>query len=332
MSSLYLSEQGSVIRREQNRIVVERNGTKVAEIHEFKLRRIIIYGNIQLTTPVITFLLDRGIDTTFLSLQGKLKGRLAPLATNNAVLRVRQHQKLADPHFTCQLARAFILGKITNCLSIISRHQRNHPEADLLPAIARISPLVDRLPLTKEINALRGIEGQAAAIYFDSFGKLLRRGWTFKKRERRPPPDPVNALLSFSYTLLYNEAIGALSAVGCDPYPGFLHTPGFGRCSLALDLMEEFRPLFADRLTLSLLNLGTLSYDDFEPSENGGVLLSNDARRIFFREYERLVTAEFLNHRTNARISLRQALHDQAHALRRSLMRSLPYVPFTGWR
>lgn len=332
MATLYLSEQGAVVRREQNRIVVEHNNSKLAEIHEFKLQRVVVYGNVQLTTPVIGLLLDRGIDTTFLSTHGKLKGRLAPLATNNAILRVRQHQKLGNTSFAVRLARSFIEGKIANCLSLLSRHQRNHPETELMPAINRISALTGRLDQLNDLDSLRGLEGQAAAVYFDNFEKLLRRGWSFNKRERRPPRDPVNALLSLGYTLLYNESIGALTAVGCDPYPGFLHTPGFGRCSLALDLMEEFRPLFADRLALSLLNLSILSPTDFEPADNGGILLSGKGLKAFFREYERLVSAEFLHNRTSARTSLRRALHEQAHALRRTLMRDIPYSPFNGWR
>jgi CRISPR-associated protein Cas1 len=332
MATLYLSEQGSTLRREQNRIIVERDDVRLAELHEFKLERVVIFGNIQLTTPVIGFLLDRGIETTFLSLHGKLKGRLAPLATRNAILRVRQYQRLGDTGFSTNIIRSFIAGKIRNSMAVLSRHQRNHPQNELGAAIERISTLLPRIGQFDQPDSLRGVEGQAAAIYFENFGHMLRRGWSFKKRERRPPPDPVNALLSLGYTLLYNEAIGTLSAVGCDPYPGFLHTPGFGRCSLALDLMEEFRPLFTDRLVLSLLNLGSLSTHHFEKSDDGGVLLTSDGRKIFFREYERLVTSEFLHTRTQDRTTLRRALFDQAHALRRSIMRKIPYTPFNGWR
>ncbi len=332
MTTLYLTEQGTTVRKEQNRLVIEADECKVAEIHDFKVDRVVIFGNIQLTTPVIGFLLDRGIDTTFLSMHGKLKGRLVPLESKNALLRTRQYQRTHDSGFATGMARAFVEGKIANCMSILSRHQRNHRESNLQSQIDQLASLKSRLPEITSRESLRGIEGQAAAVYFEGLSGLFRRGFSFEKRNRRPPTDPVNSLLSFGYTLLYNEAISALTAVGCDPYLGFFHTPGFGRCSLALDLMEEFRPLVADRLALNLLNLGILSAGDFQKSDAGGILLTDKARKLFFLEYEKLIDAEFRSPRDESRTSLRRSLYDQAHALRRSLMRGLPYRPFTGWR
>lgn len=332
VATLYLTEQGAKVRKEQNRLVIETDERRIAEIHDFKVNRVIVFGNIQLTTQVIGFLMDRGIDTTFLSRHGKLKGRLVPLESKNSVLRSRQYQRTHDLAFAVAVSRAFVEGKIVNCSSILSRHQRNHREASLQSKIDQLASLKSRLPDLESRESLRGIEGQAAAVYFEGLGGILRRGWSFDKRRRRPPTDPVNALLSFSYTMLYSEAISALTAVGCDPYLGFLHTPGFGRCSLALDLMEEFRPLIADRLALNLLNLGILSVHDFQKTEEGGVILTDDARKLFFREYEKLVEAEFQSPREQARTSLRRSLYDQAHALRRSLMRGIQYRPFTGWR
>lgn len=332
MATLYLTDQGTTVRKEQNRLVIEADERKVAEIHDFKVDRVVIFGNIQLTTPVIGFLLDRGIETTFLSMYGKLKGRLVPLESKNIILRTRQYSRTQDVGFASGMARAFIEGKIANCSSILSRHQRNHRESDLQSRIDQLASLKSRLPEISSRESMRGIEGQAAAVYFDGLAGILRRGWSFDKRRRRPPTDPVNSLLSFGYTLLYNESISALTAVGCDPYLGFFHTPGFGRCSLALDLMEEFRPLIADRLALNLLNLGILSDDDFRKSDENGVLLSDSGRKSFFREYEKLIEAEFQSPRDGSRTSMRRSLYDQAHAIRRSLMRGLPYRPFTGWR
>lgn len=332
VATLYITEQGTTVRKEHNRLVIESDERRIAEIHDFKVNRVIIFGNVQLTTQVMGFLMDRGIDTTFLSRHGKLKGRLTPLESKNSVLRSRQYQRTHDAGFATGMARAFVEGKITNCSSILSRHQRNHKEAGLQSTIGQLASLKYRLAEFESRDSLRGIEGRAAAVYFEGLGGLFRRGWSFDKRRRRPPTDPINSLLSFGYTLLYNEAISALTAVGCDPYLGFLHNPGFGRCSLALDLMEEFRPLVADRLALNMLNLGMLSADDFNKTEEGGVILSDDARKIFFREYEKLVEAEFLSQGVQARTSLRRSLYDQAHAVRRSLMRGIQYRPFTGWR
>lgn len=332
MATLYLTEQGSTVRKELNRLVIENDDRRLAEIHDFKVDRVIIFGNIQLTTPVIGFLLDRGIETTFLSYHGKLKGRLVPLETKNVILRTRQYQRTNDAIFATGMARAFVEGKIANCSSVLSRQLRNHREANLQTQIDQLASLKNRLPEIGSREILRGIEGHAAAVYFDGLAGVFRRGWSFDKRNRRPPIDPVNSLLSFGYTLLYNESISALTAVGCDPYLGFFHTPGFGRCSLALDLMEEFRPLVADRLAINLLNLGILSAGDFQKTEEGGVLLTDQARKTYFREYEKLVEAEFHSPRDNSLTSLRRTLYDQAHAVRRSLMRGIDYRPFTGWR
>ncbi len=332
MATIYLTEQNTTLRKEANRFVIERDEQKLAEIHEFKVERVVVFGNVQLTTATIAYLLERGIDTAFLSTHGKLKGRLEPLATKNVSLRLRQYQRAADLAFTTAMARAFIAGKIANCQVMLARQQRNHTECQLHDEIGQLSKLKQRLPQVSSRETLRGIEGQAAAVYFDGFAKTLRRGVSFNKRTRRPPTDPVNALLSFGYTLLYNEAISALTVIGCDPYLGFYHTAHFGRCSLALDLMEEFRALVADRLALNLINLNIITPDDFIEVEQGGQHLSDAARKRFLREYERLVNAEFLAQPENSKMTLRRALYEQALVVRRAVMRGQPYQPFQGWR
>jgi CRISPR-associated protein Cas1 len=335
MATLYLTEQGSSVRKEQNRLIIERDDRKLGEIHEFKIERVVVFGNVQLTTSVIGFLLERGIDTTFLSVYGKLKGRLAPLETRNVSLRLRQYERTKDSAFATEMAKGFIAGKIANCRTVLDRHQRNHQECRLEAEIAQLGNLLRRAQSIGSRDSLRGVEGQAAAIHFDGLAKMFRRGVTFDKRTRRPPTDPVNSLLSFGYTLLYNETIGALAAAGCDPYLGFFHTPSFGRCSLALDLMEEFRPLVADRLAVSLINLGVITPENFRPTDDGGMHLSDDARKLFFREYERLFNSEFNltpPAEDRVRTTLRKALHEQALVVRASLLRGKPYQPFEGWR
>ena len=338
MATLYLTEQGSSLRKEHNRLVIERDKRKLGEIHEFKIERVVVFGNVQLTTPVIAFLLERGIDTAFLSVHGKLKGRLAPIETKNVMLRLRQYQRVHEPVFASAMAQSFVVGKIANCRAALSRYQRNHREIGLNAEIAQLETLKQRAQGVSSRDSLRGVEGQAASVYFDGLGKMFRRGVTFEKRARRPPTDPVNALLSFGYALLYNEAISALCAIGCDPYLGFYHTPHFGRCSLALDLMEEFRPLVADRLAVNLLNLGVVTPEDFTREEGGGMRLSDDARKLFLREYERLIGADFNlppshgAHSGISRTTLRKSLYEQALVVRGALMRGTPYQSFQGWR
>jgi CRISPR-associated protein Cas1 len=148
---------------------------------------------------------------------------------------------------------------------------------------------------------------------------------------RRPPTDPINSLLSFGYALLYNEAIGALTAAGCDPYIGFYHALHYGRCSLALDLMEEMRPVAVDRLALNLANLEVIKPVDFTKGEGGGLFLDGEGRKRFLKEYERMLGAEFADRRSGERTSLRLALHQQALAMQRAIAQGGAYQPFQGW-
>ena len=331
MTTLYLSEQNAKVRREQNRLVVELEGQRLAEIHDFKVERVVVCGNVQMTTQVMTFLLERSIDTVFLSTHGKLKGRLTPLESKNVHLRTRQYERAKERPFTQAFAAAITKGKITNGIKVLARHQRNHPECSLNPTIKQMEALAERIQPSLALDSLRGFEGQAAALYFTGFARTLRRDFSFEKRTRRPPTDPINSLLSFGYALLHNEAIAALSVVGCDPYVGFYHSNRYGRCSLALDVMEEMRPLVADRLALYMSNLGIITWDDFVAGEEGGLLLTDLGRKKFFREYERLITKEFVAQPNGATTTLRRALHQQVQLLQRTILRGSTYQPFHGW-
>jgi CRISPR-associated protein Cas1 len=331
MATLYLTEQGTTLRKEQNRLVVERDGATLSEIHDFKVERVVVFGNVQLTTQAMSYLLDRGIDTALLSLRGRLKGRLAPLESKNVLLRVRQYERAADRQFALEMARAIVVGKIANCGEVLARHQRNHPETDFSTEVSQLAILTKKAARTSPIESLRGIEGQAAAVYFEGFRRMLRRGMLFSKRTRRPPKDPVNSLLSFGYALMFNESISALVAVGFDPYIGFYHGANYGRCSLALDLMEEMRPVVADRLALNVANREVVKADDFTKGEDGGVYLDGDGRKRFLREYERMMCAEFTSRRSGERTSFRRALHEQALAMQRTITQEITYQPFQGW-
>lgn len=331
MATLYLTEQNTTLHKEQNRLVVKYQDTVLASIHEFKVERVVVVGNAQLTTQVMSFLLDHGIDTVFLSIHGKLKGRLVPLESKNVLLRVAQFERFRSPDFAIGLAREVVMAKIANSARVLSRYQRNHPEAKFSEALTALESMLRQAGRTGTLDALRGVEGQAAAIYFQVFGGMLRNGLTFEKRTRRPPKDPVNAILSFGYTLLYQEAISATASVGFDPYVGFFHGVDYGRCSLALDLIEEFRAMTIDRLTTNVFNLGVVSTKDFVKSDEGGVLLDSPGRKRFLGEYERLMTTEFTNPSNGQHTSFRKALHEQALALQRVVLQNQKYTPFQEW-
>jgi CRISPR-associated protein Cas1 len=222
-----------------------------------------------------------------------------------------------------------VAGKISNCAEVLTRHNRNHAESRLQNEIDQLTASSQKARRGRGLETLRGIEGTAAAIYFPGFARCLRRTFNFQKRTRRPPADPVNSLLSFAYSLLYNEAI---SATGFDCYIGFFHTIHYGRCSLALDLMEDFRPLVADRLALNLVNLDVIKADDFHKEDGKGFYLNDEARKRFLREYERMATSEFAHQQTNERTSLRRALYGQALVLQRSILHGGDYQAVDGWR
>ncbi|MBL8194168.1 MAG: CRISPR-associated endonuclease Cas1 [Blastocatellia bacterium] len=331
MPTLYLTEQGATLSKDHNRLVVEMGSTVITEIHEFKVERVVIFGHIQLTTQVIAYLLNRGIDTAFLTMQGKLKGRLAPIATKNVPLRVRQYDFARDSSFPLTIAKAMVIGKLANSASVLARFQRNHPEYNFSDPISNLVALRSDAYRKQTMDSLRGVEGHGAALYFQCFSKMLLGELQFNKRTRQPPTDPVNAMLSFGYTLLYNEAISALVSIGFDPYIGFYHGINYGRCSLALDLIEEFRHLVIDRLIINLVNNKVLVANDFTAMPDGAVYLEGEARKKFLKEYEKYVTTEFTHLRTAEKTSFRRALHDQALELQRTLMRSQPYTPFEGW-
>lgn len=331
MATLYITEQGSTLHKEQNRLVVTKDEAELASLHEFKVERVVIFGNVQLTTQAVAFLLDRGIETSFLSTHGHLKGRLAPLDSKNIPLRLKQYERTQDAELAASIARTIVRGKIGNCSEVLARHARNHPECDLRKEIDKLSVLAKQSARQESIESLRGVEGRAAAVYFQGFGRMLRKGMTFAKRTRRPPADPVNSLLSFGYTLLYSEAISALVAAGFDPYLGFYHSLHYGRCSLALDLIEELRPLTIDRLTLTLVNREVLKAADFRKEKDNGVRLRDAGRKRYLEEYERMMNAEFPSRQTGQRTSMRTALHAQALALQRTITEGSPYQSFKGW-
>jgi len=330
MATLYITQQGATLRKEQNRLVVEYDGRILASLHDFKIERVVVFGNVQITTQTMALLMDRGIDTTFVSLSGRLRGRLAPISSKNVTLRCTQYERSRDRAFSLGVARAIVAAKISNCIQVLARYQRHRPGANITPEKAELALLKEKAEHTGNLDSLRGVEGQAAAAYFQCFARFLRNGFHFERRTRRPPRDPINAMLGFSYALLHGEAISAVTACGLDPYIGFYHSISYGRCSLALDLMEEMRPLLADRLTLYLANTQTLNPQQFKAHQDG-VRLDDDGRKRFLRAYEELIDSEFTDRFTGGQTSLRLALYEQAQALVKCVIDGSPYRPFQGW-
>jgi len=326
MSTLYLIEQGAKLTKTSERLLVEKDGKVLLEVPAIKVERILVYGNIQLTTPAMVFLLEKGIDTSFLSIYGRFRGRLAPKISKNVLLRVAQFEKSRNEKFKTELARNILRGKIKNARTVLVKYASNHPEVNFTPYIAELERHIISLERKEKVSTLIGIEGRASAVYFTAFPKMIRSGLDFVIRSRRPPKDPINSLLSLCYTLLTNEIDSLLCAVGFDPYVGYLHGINYGRPSLALDMAEEFRHI-AERFTLFLVNNGIIKVEDFEKKDEG-FYLKERARREFFTQYEKRMLKKFYYPEIEKHVSYREVFRHQIYKLAKAIQEGEEYKPF----
>ncbi|MGQ4808495.1 CRISPR-associated endonuclease Cas1 [Candidatus Entotheonellaceae bacterium PAL068K] len=310
MATLYLTEQGATLRKTGKRLLVTKNKDEL------------------LTTPALTTLFGQGIELAFLSLNGRLKGQLTPPKAKNVLLRVAQYQKFQDTTFALEVARCFVHSKIYNALSLLTRQHRNYPKRGFAPFRHEIEGLLHRVEQIEKLDSLRGLEGTAARAYFEGFALACRTDLLFPGRRRRPPTDPINALLSLGYTLVNVELNSLLDGMGYDPYIGFYHQLDYGRPSLALDLLEEFRVPAVDRLVLKLTNLRVLKAEDFDMDpESGGMRLKRQALGKFFRAYEEHMNREFTEKASGKTTTLRKQLRRQAERLAAHLTRGEDYAP-----
>lgn len=335
MSILYLIEQNTTVSKEAGRLVIKKEGEVSKTIHLFKLEQVVLFGNIFLTPAAIRYLLREGIDTAFMTRRGKYLGRLQSALGKNILLRQEQFRKMEDPHFSLKTAKAIVKGKLSNLRVLLMRLNRTRENIELDNQILSLRNLINKVDEADSMESLRGYEGRATAIYFEGFSKgFLAEGFEFKGRARRPPTDPVNALLSLGYTLLLNQVMATVNLVGLDPYFGTLHSVDYGRPSLALDLMEEWRPIIVDSLVMSVLNLKVLTPSDFEErgateEEESGiaeniplkppVVLTDHGFRKFLTQYERKMGERVLHHLTKEHHTYRDCIREQVRHFARYL-------------
>lgn len=327
MSTLYLLEQGAKLEKESKRFIVRKDDTILLEVPEFKIDRVLLFGNIQLTTQAMKFLLESGIETSFFTIYGKLIGRLVPVHSKNVVLRVAQFDKAKDEQFKLLFSKVIVEGKIRNAKALLQRFCRNHPEADLGNFEDDLNRCLDELPRKTQVSSIMGVEGRASAIYFQAYGNMFRKELQFDARSRRPPKDPVNSLLSLGYTLITNEMFSVLSSIGFDPYIGFLHGIEYGRPSLALDLIEEFRHSIIDRFTLELINKEILKKEDFE-EKTEGIYLKDEARKKYFQHYEKRMLTQVQDVQEKNEVTYRKMFYQQGQRLAKAIQLAVPYEPF----
>lgn len=242
-------------------------------------------------------------------------------------MRIAQYGRFKEDDFRVEIAKTIVEGKIKNSKILLQRFVRNHPEVNFDRAIGNLQSCVEELPRKKGLSAVIGVEGRGSAVYFQTFGKMFPKEPKFDVRTHRPPRNPVNSLLSLGYTLVTNEVFSLASGMGFVPYIGYLHGLEYGRPSLALDLVEEFRTPIMDRLTLELINKEILTQDDFEEKE-GVFYLKNEPRKKYFRHYEKRMQTSFQAPETKEEINFRKKLFLQIQNFAKTLQGRVPYSPF----
>ena len=332
MAVLYLVEQGATLRKQGERLVVEKDGETLASVPAVKVEQVVIFGNVQLTTPAIVHLLTSGIDAAFLSVDGRYYGRLLSAESRFGELRRRHIRLVDDAAQALEVARAMVRAKLHNGRTLLQRAYRDRPHPELRGAIDGLEAVLARVSRATRLSSLVGLEGQGSAVYFRGFKHVLRQDLGFTVRARRPPPDPVNVLLSFGYTLLAYGVQAAVHTVGLDPYVGFLHAPSYSRPSLVLDLMEEFRPVVVDSVVLRLVNARILTAADFVAQPEvveRPVLLAEAGRRRFLEAYEERVQTRVTEPRAGEQVTLRRLFELQARQIARiALGQQTSYEPW----
>ena len=324
---VYVQAQGAFLGKSGDSIVIKEQGHKVGDTKLFETSQVNLMGNVQISTQTVQELCRRGIPLVYFSTGGWFYGMTTGPVHKNIELRLHQYRAANDPDRSLLLARRFVSTKIRNCRTMLRRnaHDLNREVLD------QLKESVDSAGQSTTLASLLGVEGTAARIYFQSFSKMIKQPnmedvFSFHGRNRRPPKDPVNALLSLACALIAKELTVVLSAVGFDPYLGFYHQPRYGRPSLALDLMEEFRPLVADSTVIGAINNGVVRPSDFV-SFRQGVALKPSARKSFINAYERRMDQLIHHPIFGYQISYRRVLNVQARLLGRHLAGEIQEYP-----
>jgi CRISPR-associated protein Cas1 len=340
LNTLYVTTEGAALRKDGENLVAEVDGTERARVPLHMLASVVTFGAIFLSPPLMQACASAGITLALLDRVGRFQARVEGPVSGNVLLRRAQYRAAEAPD---EIVRGIVLGKVANQRSVLMRAVRDHGDeiaaerrAALTGAIDRLESILRRVQRAGEdADALRGCEGEAAQVYFSVFDDMIRvadPALRFSGRSRRPPLDAVNALLSFLYTLLTHDCRSAAEAVGLDPAVGFLHRDRPGRPSLALDLVEELRPVLADRLVLSLINRRQIGAGDFERRDGGAVLLTDDGRKTVLTAWQERKKEERRHPFIDEVAPLGLVPYLQAQLLARHLRGDLDAYPSWFWK
>lgn len=342
LNTLYVTTEGAWVHKDGENAVIKVEGEEVGRIPIHLLGGIVCFGAMGVSPPLMGHCAQNGVRISFLSRTGRFLARVEGPVSGNVLLRRSQYRATDDEEVSAALARNLIVGKLLNQRTVIRRAIRDHGESLSFDARERLDACSQRLSSaarhatrTYTVDGLRGIEGDAARAYYGVFQDLVRSedgAFKFSKRSRRPPLDPMNALLSFLYTLLVHDCRSALETTGLDPAVGFLHRERPGRPSLALDLMEELRPVLADRIALSLVNRRQVTGGDFKTAISGAVTMSDDARKAVLVTYQERKKTEIVHPFLREKVTLGLVVFLQATLLVRRLRGDLDGYPSFIWR
>ena len=339
LNTLFVTTQGAYLAKEGESVIVRVEKETRLRIPVHTLGGIVCFGNVGCSPFLMGFCAERDVAISFLSEYGRFLARVQGPVSGNVLLRREQYRRADDMTFSAQMARSVLTGKLANCRTVLQRALRDHSDkldADKVSQVSKqISYSLRRLQEDVPLNSMRGIEGDAAHVYFKVFDHLItsqKQDFFFQDRNRRPPLDNVNCLLSFLYTLVMHDVRSALESVGLDPAVGFLHRDRPGRPGLALDLMEEFRPFIADRLTLSLINLSQVQKKGFKKSESGAVLMDDETRKTVLVAYQKRKQDEIMHPFIEEKVTIGLLFHTQALLLARYLRGDLDGYPPFIWK
>jgi CRISPR-associated protein Cas1 len=339
LNTLYVTTQGAYLGKDGETVVVRADQELLLRVPLLTLGSVVCFGRVSCSPALMAACAERDVAIAFLSEQGRFLARVVGETSGNVLLRREQYRRADNPTATLDIARSIIAGKLANSRTVLLRGARDRAASDdaqtLTAGAARMSAFLTALESASTLDEARGLEGAAAREYFAAFDSLVaqqREAFAFTTRSRRPPRDPINALLSFVYTLLLHDVTAALECHGLDPAVGFLHRDRPGRVGLALDVMEEFRSWLADRLVLTLINLKQVSASDFTVGETGGVTMTDSARKTVLVAYQKRkqdeLTHPFLDEKTT--VGLLPSI--QALLLARYLRGDLDAYPPFVWK
>ncbi len=329
LNTLYITRQETYIHKERETIVIKQGGEKLGQFPALTIGNILCFGLVTVSPPLMGYCGEQGIGLSFYTDYGRFLARIQGRQSGNVLLRRTQYRIADDEQKSNQIAQVMVGAKIANARSVLQRELRNHGENQAITEIVRrLADALKRCEKSERVEQTMGIEGEAASSYFSVFNELLRGSeCTFDGRIRRPPTDPVNALLSFIYSLITQECVSALMGVGLDPYVGFLHQDRPGRPSLALDLLEEFRAPWADRFVLTLFNRKQLQSNDFKIEASGAIRLSDDARKKVLTAFQERKQEEVMHPYLEEKVPYGLLPHCQAMLLARHLRGDMAFYP-----